>query len=282
MGGQHASDTEVPAGVPPGVHLDARTLGLPAPPVYRCCRLTGPLTVDGSLDEPCWQHAAWLGPFVDMEHGTPTEYDTCVAFLWDDRAFYVGFRCQEPDVFGAATERDGSVGADQDFEVFILGEETYYELELNPLNTLYEVFWTWVQPLAERGDEEGLDRLFRTRRFIYGARGDDYDLRHGSFDWDFPGLQSAVRVDGSLNWHGDRDRGWSGELVFPWEGWADLARGRRAIPPRPGDEWRIGCSRVEHWRDEQGKVVRGRDWSITQHGKVQMHVPHRWPRVIFS
>jgi len=133
--------------------------------------------------------------------------DTRVAFLWDDEAFYVGFWCEEPDVFGYETERDGRVGGDQDFEVFILGEGTYYELEINPLNTLYEVFWTWTRPLIEQNDMEALDRLFRTKRFIYGGIGDDYDMRHGSFDWDFPGLQSAIYVDGSFSWHHDRDRG---------------------------------------------------------------------------
>jgi hypothetical protein len=39
---------------------------------------------------------------------------------------------------------------------------------------------------------------------------------------------------------------------------------------------------VEHGRDEEGGVAWGRDWSIARHGKIQMHVPHRWPRVIFS
>lgn len=261
---------------------DPRTQNLPEPPDYACYRTAGPLTIDGRLDEFSWQKAPWLGPFVDMKKGTPVQYDTRVAFLWDNEALYVGFRCEEPDVFGYETERDGSVGADQDFEVFILGEGTYYELEMNPLNTIYEVFWTWVRPLIERNDVKALDGLFRTRRFIYGGIGDDYDMRHGSFDWDFPGLQSAVCVDGSLNWHRDRDRGWSGEIVFPWSGWGDLAQGVRDIPPQDGDIWRIGCSRVEHGRDAEGNVAWGRDWSIARHGKIQMHVPHRWPYVIFS
>jgi len=39
---------------------------------------------------------------------------------------------------------------------------------------------------------------------------------------------------------------------------------------------------VEHWRDEEGQIVRGRDWCFAQHGKIQMHVPHRWPYVIFT
>lgn len=261
---------------------DPRTLGLPEPSDYTCYRTVGTITIDGRLDEPSWRKARWLGPFVDMETGKSVQYDTRVAFLWDDAAFYVGFSCEEPDVFGYETKRDGAVGADQDFEVFILGEGTYYELEINPLNTVYEVFWTWTRPLIERGDYKALDKLFRVGRFIYGAMGDDYGMRHGSFDWDFLGLQNAVYVEGTLNWHLDKDKGWSGEIAFPWKGWEELATGVRSIPPREGDIWRVGCSRVEHGRDAEGRIIWGRDWSIAQHGKVQMHVPHRWPYVFFS
>ena len=270
------------APVPRQDEQDPRTQGLPAPPHYVCHRAVGPLTIDGRLDEASWRRAPRLGPFVDMETGEPVEYDTRVSFLWDDEALYCGFWCEEPDVFGFETERDGRVGADQDFEVFILGEGTYYELEMNPLNTVYEVFWTWVRPLVERQATEEIDALLRARRFIYGRIGDDYDMRHGSFDWDFAGLKTAIHIDGSVNWHGDRDHGWSGELAFPWKGWGDLTGGVRAVPPSEGDEWRIGCSRVEHWRNAEGQVLRGRDWSIAQHGKIQMHVPHRWPSVTFT
>jgi hypothetical protein len=261
---------------------DPVTHALPEPPDYFCYRVAEPLVIDGRLTDPSWEKAPWIGPFVDMEKGTATQYDTRVAFLWDDDAFYVGFRCEEPDVFGFETTRDGRVGADQDFEVFILGEGTYYELEMNPLNTLYEVFWYWVRPLIERQDYAKIDELLSCRRFIYGGYGDEYDIRHGSFDWDFPGIQSAVYVDGSLNWHRDVDRGWSGEVVFPWHGWTELSQGKRAIPPQDGDVWRIGCSRVEHGRDPLGQVAWGRDWSPAQHGRINMHLPHRWPYVIFS
>lgn len=256
--------------------------GLSRPPDYVCRRAPEPLTIDGSLDENAWQKALWLGPFVDMEKGTPTEYDTRVAFLWDDTHFYTGFKLEEPDIFGYETNRDGGVGGDCEVELFILGEGVYYELELNVLNTIYEVFWTWFQPLAEANDLAAIDRLLNTRRMIYGHFTDDYPGRQGSFDWDFPGIRTAVRIDGSLNCRPIKDRGWTVEIALPWSGWTDLARGRRAIPPRDGDVWRIGCSRVEHWRDEEGNRLRGRDWSICQHGKIQMHVPDRWPYVIFS
>lgn len=264
------------------LHASPGRRNLPRPMDYRCYRTAEPLTIDGRLDEPVWQRANWLGPFVDMEHGTPTDFDTRVAFVWDDTHFYVGFRLEEPDVFGFETKRDGGVGGDCEMELFILGEGVYYELQLNVLNTVYEVFWTWFQPLAEIGDLVAIDDLLKTRRMIYGNLTDDYPGRHGSFDWDFPGLQTAIQVQGSLNCRAVTDQGWTAEVALPWHGWADLARGKRAIPPKDGDVWRMGCSRVEHWRDAAGKVIRGRDWSFCQHGKIQMHVPDRWPYVVFS
>jgi len=208
---------------------------LPRPPDYLCYLTPEPLAVDGRLDEAVWQRAKWLGPFVDMEKGTPTEYDTQVAFLWEDTYFYTGFRLEEPDVFGYETKRDGGVGGDCEVELFILGEGVYYELELSVLNTIYEVFWTWFQSLAERNDLATLDELFKTRRMTYGGLTDDYPGRHGSFDWDFPGIQTAVWIDGALNCRRIRDREWSVEIALPWSGWTDLARGRRSIPPKDGD-----------------------------------------------
>jgi hypothetical protein len=259
-----------------------QTHGMPEPADYACLRACGPIVIDGRLDDESWLRAPWLGPFVDMDLGTPTMYDTRVAFLWDDEAFYVGFRCAEPDIFGYETVRDGGVGADQDFEVFILGEGTYYELEMNALNTIYEVFFTYVKPLIEKKDHARITQLLAAKRFIYGGIGDEYEMRHGNFDWDFPGIETAIHIEGSLNSQCDRDQYWSGEIKLPWSGWADLAQGVRSIPPRDGDVWRVGCSRVEHGRDEQGRVTWGRDWSIARHGQINMHLPHRWPYVIFS
>jgi hypothetical protein len=60
-----------------------------------------------------------------------------------------------------------------------------------------------------------------------------------------------------------------------------LAQGVRSIPPKEGDIWRSGRSRVERGRDAPGRVVWGRDGSIARHGKMQVHVPHRWWYVIF-
>ena len=81
--------------VPRQESQNPRTLNLPEPPEYLCRQTEGLITVDGRLEEASWRKARWLGPFVDMEKGVKVQYDTRVAFLWDDAALYVGFHCEE-------------------------------------------------------------------------------------------------------------------------------------------------------------------------------------------
>jgi hypothetical protein len=51
-------------------------------------------------------------------------------------------------VRGYLTERDSRIYEDNDVEVFIAGENAYYEFEINALNTIYEVFWIWKDALV--------------------------------------------------------------------------------------------------------------------------------------
>jgi hypothetical protein len=59
-----------------------------------------------------------------------------------------------------------------------------------------------------------------------------------------PASRVAVRVDGSLNRTGDRDRGWSVELVLPF----DQLVGRGRLPPHAGDCWRANFFRLDKSR----------------------------------
>ena len=44
-----------------------------APRRYVCTRTTGPVTIDGKLDEQAWQFAAWTSEFVDIEGSGPRD-----------------------------------------------------------------------------------------------------------------------------------------------------------------------------------------------------------------
>jgi len=106
------------------------------------------MRIDGKLDEPSWRAAPKSEPFVDIVTGAPAWFDTRVAMLWDDECLYFGFTAEEPHVRGYLTERDSRIYEDNDVEVFIAGENAYYEFEINALDTIYEVFWIWKDALA--------------------------------------------------------------------------------------------------------------------------------------
>ncbi|NIP92155.1 MAG: polyhydroxyalkanoate depolymerase, partial [Akkermansiaceae bacterium] len=120
-------------------------------------------------------------------------------------------------------------------------EAGYYELEINALGTLYEAFFVWQSDYVSGGfaadpsfrrDAKGVIN-FNGVGFKSHPRG----RRIGFMRWDFPGLRSAVHVDGTLNDDSDRDNGWSVEFAFPWHsaGMHALARAdKRAVPPHDG------------------------------------------------
>src|SRR5512135_2523902 len=115
-----------------------------------CRRTPSPITVDGDLDKPAWRAAARSSRFVDMVSGEPALYETRVACLWDQERFYVAYWAEEPQVRASLTERDSFIWNDNDVELFVGGEDCYYELEINSFGTVYECFWVW-QDAMERG-----------------------------------------------------------------------------------------------------------------------------------
>jgi hypothetical protein len=254
----------------------------------QCRRTSVAPTINGLVDCEPWNRAEWSPRFVDMATGAPGWWDTRAAALWDDEALYVAFRVEEPFVRADLTERDSLIFQENDVELFIDGGDCYYELEVNARNTLYEVFFVWKDsPLPERPE-------YDPRRRNALTFGGDYDRRPESFwrgthprgprwaylDWDFPGLRSAVHVDGTLNDDTDIDRGWSVTLALPWAGMKELANGR-ALPPEPGDEWRMFFGRFQKLESAGKEVQPHPAWCWTAHGVYDTHMPERFTRVRF-
>ncbi len=234
-----------------------------SPRHYVCHRATGPIALDGLLDNPAWEQAPWTDDFADIEGGSrpPPRFRTRAKMLWDDECIYIGAMLDEPHVWGTLTERDQIVFHDNDFEIFIDPDgdrHEYYEIEINALNTIFDLFL--VRPYSEGGP-----------------------ALHG---WDCKGLRSAVHVYGTLNNPSDTDRGWSVEFAIPWTALGEAAH--RPVPPRAGDTWRMNFSRVE-WqtRIESGRYQKVPDtpednWVWSPQGIVDMHQPEHWGYVEFS
>jgi len=226
---------------------------------YECHQATG-IVVDGGLKDEAWQKAPWTEWFVDIEGAAKPapRFGTRVKMLWDENYFYIAAELEEPNVWATLTQHDAVIFKDNDFEVFWNpsgDSRNYFEFEINALNTSWDLF---------------LPKPY---------------LQHGKADnsWEIPGLKSAIAVDGTINRPGDKDRGWTVELAFPWSAFHERSGFGR---PKNGDQWRVNFSRVE-WKTE---VVDGRyrklpgredNWVWSPQGVINMHLPEKWGYVGF-
>ena len=253
-------------------------------PRYTARRIETAPVIDGKLDEDIWKNAQQSSRFVDLIHGTDTYMDTRAAVLWDDEYLYVGYWLEEPNVTATLTERDSPIYQDNDAELFIAGADGYYEFEINSFGTIYEVLFFWKEAFEKNGYQQ-IAELDTTREGArpfngVGYRNHPRGKRIGFFNWDFPGLLSAVHIDGTINDPSDTDKGWTVELAVPWKGLELLAKGDgRALPPNHGDEWRMDFSRFNtHKKD----TTDSGGWAWSSHGVWDSHVPECFTYITFS
>jgi len=245
--------------------------------------------MDGQPVESAWQRANKSPRFVDMVTGVPGFLDTRMAALWDDENLYVAFWIEESNVRARFTERDSPVYLENDVEVFIAGRDCYYEFQINARGTIYEVFYIWQDAYKRGGifDRPEFDLHARTIDIIGGFQDSLRYKKHprgrrwAFMDWDFPGLKTAVHVNGTLNDPATADRGWTVELAFPWEGMRALAQGR-ALPPQDGDIWRMDFSRFEALECNGRLIDPSVGWSFNKHGVYDSHIPECFTYVHFS
>jgi hypothetical protein len=239
-----------------------------SPRHYRAPATSTPPVVDGRLDDAAWSAAPWTDDFVDIEGAARARprLRTRVRMTWDATALYVAAELEEPDLWATLTRRDAVIFHDNDFEIFLDPDgdaKRYFELELNALNTQWDLFL----PIPYRDGGKAVDAF------------------------DIAGLQTAVALDGTLNDPHDRDLGWTVELRIPFASLAaqDVAHGT----PRAGDRWRVNFSRVQ-WDLEvvDGAYAKVRDpatgkpraehnWVWSPQGMIDMHQPERWGIVEF-
>ncbi len=250
------------------------------------------IQIDGDISKPVWQRANWSERFVDMVDGGPALYETKSAILWNAKYLYIAFRIEEPYLSASKTERDSIVFMDNDIEVFIDGGDVYYELEINALNTVYEVLFAWK-------DKFPGSALTKQAQFDLGTAevysfGGDYDRQGEHFwrgthtrgvrwafrDFDLIGLKTAVQLEGTLNDHSDVDKEWSAEISIPWSSLEILAHGR-SLPPGEGDSWSLFLGRFQKISLNGREVHPHPASALTPHGIYDTHLPEKWSSVEF-
>jgi hypothetical protein len=115
-------------------------------PVATAQRTTGPIRIDGRLDEPDWVSAPSIGPLTQREplegHGASERTD--VRILVDDQALYIGVVCYEPHPGGlVSTQLTRDANLDVDDRVTIV---------LDPFFDHRNGFFFQVNPAGARTD----------------------------------------------------------------------------------------------------------------------------------
>jgi hypothetical protein len=254
-----------------------------------CYRTNARIAVDGDLSKPAWRDAPRSPRFVDMVNGEPALYDTRVACQWDDEGFYVGYWIEEPQVKATLTERDSFIWNDNDVELFVAGDDCYYELEINAFGTVYEAFFVWQDALrrGSRFDRAGFDPMRRNVDLLGGFQDASRYGKHprgrrfAFLDFDLAGLETAVRVDGTINDPATIDRGWTVEMALPWKSLAFLFDGR-TLPPKQGETLRCDFSRFEALRVHGNPLPQNPGWSLNPHGVYDSHIPESFSVVHFT
>jgi hypothetical protein len=132
-----------------------------------------------------WSETARLY-LSENSSGQRPQWGTEVRIGWEEEALLVLFLCQDPNPWATLTEHDQPLWEEEVVEVFLdpFGDRScYFELEVNPLNAVLDVF---------------------VRRIPAGLRKD--------FDWDCEGLITAT---------GRLPYGWVAALRIPFAALGD-------------------------------------------------------------
>jgi hypothetical protein len=195
------------------VVADAKT---PAVRTAECRWVSGPITINGNLNEISWTKAQELKAFAVFWEDRKPKTATTARLLWDSKYLYFGATMEDHDLYATIKEHNGKLWNEDVFELFFKPSTDnlrYYEFQVNPLNTNLELMF----PSRGAG---GYDRFAAKSRL---------------------GMETAVRLKGTLNKWDDKDTEWTVEGRIPWTAFKN-AGGR----PQPGTKWRFALCRYDY------------------------------------
>ena len=235
------------------------------PESYIAYHTSESLEIDGKDADAAWNKVEWTNLFIDIEGVKKPAYKTQAKMLWDDTYFYILAKMEEPQVWADITDHDAIIFHNNDFEVFVDPQgdaQNYYEIEVNALNTIWDLFIT---------------KPYRENNVVLN-------------DWTATGMKTAISIDGTLNNPKDTDKGWTVEMAIPWDVFK-TAYFHKNVPK--DDFWRVNFSRV-NWdhditdgtygrkKDAKGDYLPEYNWVWSSQGVINMHEPEKWGYVYFS
>jgi cellulose/xylan binding protein with CBM9 domain len=183
--------------------------------VVECRWARNVIKLDGVLNEVAWDDAQVLENFVVYWQKRKAKTATKARLLWDNDYFYFCAEMVDSDLYADVEKHNGITWENDVFEIFLKPAEdklAYYEFQVNAANTQLEMF------LPSRG-----------------AGG------YRRFAGEPMGMESAVRLEGTLNKWDDKDKGWTVEGKIPWTAFKPTG-GR----PAEGSKWKFALCRYDY------------------------------------
>lgn len=219
-------------------------------PLYICHRTTGPIKVDGILNEDSWKKAPTADFWLMGNSFKKATQNTTAKLCWDDKYLYVGFECADTNIYTRYTQHDDALFNDDAVEAFINPSGDlihYFEFEVSPTNVTYDLKIT--NPTGN------------THTTTYDA------------SWECPGILTATKVIGTVNNDKDTDTGWSVEMAIPLKAF----QGAPNCPPINGDRWRMNM-----FRCGEAPVNEYDNWSLILDPDASFHTPSRFGALVFK
>jgi hypothetical protein len=188
-------------------------------PCYGVRRASGPILIDGKLEERDWRRAERIElkkALPERGDDSPLRAKTRVAALWDEDNLYLAFEVEDQEVWATLHEHDARLFEEECVEFFLDPDgdgRRYIETQINSLNTIRDLL---VDGSIRQPTRAEFDRMAL---------------------WHYQQLRSAVDIQ--PGW------GWTMEAAIPW---SEFGFCERSFPPQPGSEMRVNCYRYERSR----------------------------------
>ena len=213
-----------------GMILAACSAAAVAAEPVQILRTAEPVTIDGSLEEPCWRAAAKSRTdYVNGQIGTLSDAPRMnVMYAWDDQHLYIGYETFDANLVAVGTGKEegpeesrregcriwGDPGKIDVVEFFITpgDEHFFWEIHHNAANQFNDIWCTNLDPdwPVSKSALFPFGIIFDNAAFV--ADDGDFTVRSASR------LKPAKRRKPStINKDGDKDTGYTAELRLPWK-----------------------------------------------------------------
>ena len=215
------------------------------------------IIIDGIADDPQWNASDTL--FINQDLLSCDEDSTghFVLIQSNNQYLYVFCKIYNRHIWSNLSLRDEPLYQEDAFEVFLdpAGDGIdYYELEINPLNTLFDLHFTSSPHNGGEGDAK----------------------------FNFQGIKHDVYIEGTLNDPIDEDSYWSAELAIPLKelGIESVSQIRNLSANFAIVKWpmKITDGRYEKVNPSDLKAAKYICWQC--HSEYNMHLPEKWKSLL--